>query len=136
MGAGAGRERGLPVVAAGYRTRQTATGHPVAQGWPDPLARPARHHRHPAVGGAHRLHRSGLTWSRYWGRELARGGLHLTLGTEIDAPSTAATVGDFDRLGRRIAWADKEDPVYASAASGTRPLSFGDIDRIARSRRT
>lgn len=76
---------------------------------------------------------SGLTWSRYWGENWRAVASTLTPGTEIDAPSTAATVGDFDRLGRRIAWADKEDPVYASAASGTRPLSFGDIDRIAKS---
>ncbi len=76
---------------------------------------------------------SGLTWSRYWGENWRAVASTLTPGTEIDAPSTAAKVGDFDRLGRRIAWADKEDPVYASAASGARPLSFSDVDRIAKS---
>lgn len=76
---------------------------------------------------------SGLTWSRYWGENWRAVASTVTPGTEIDAPSTAATVGDFDRLGRRIAWADKEDPVYASAASGARPLSFSDIDQIAKS---
>jgi uncharacterized iron-regulated membrane protein len=43
-------------------------------------------------------------------------------------------VGDFDRLGRRIAWADKQDPVYASTDSMpvSKPLSFNDIDAIAK----
>ncbi|MCW1959131.1 MAG: PepSY domain-containing protein [Mycobacterium sp.] len=77
---------------------------------------------------------SGLTWSRYWGENWRAVASTLTPATEVDAPSTPAKVGDFDRLGRRIAWADKEDPVYASAASGAapKPLSFGDIDRIAK----
>ena len=78
---------------------------------------------------------SGLTWSRYWGENWRAVAATLTPATEIDAPSTPAKVGDFDRLGRRIAWADKEDPVYASAATGavSKPLSFSDIDRIAKS---
>ena len=76
---------------------------------------------------------SGLTWSRYWGENWRAVASTVTPATEIDAPSTPATVGDFDRLGRRIAWADKEDPLYASAPSGAQPLSFSDIDRIAKS---
>ena len=78
---------------------------------------------------------SGLTWSRYWGENWRAVASTVTPATEIDAPSTPAKVGDFDRLGRRIAWADKEDPVYASSSSGAtaKPLSFNDIDQIAKS---
>jgi uncharacterized iron-regulated membrane protein len=77
---------------------------------------------------------SGLTWSRYWGENWRAVASTVTPATEIDAPSTPAKVGDFDRLGRRIAWADKEDPVYASPVSGpvSKPLSFNDIDVIAK----
>ena len=76
---------------------------------------------------------SGLTWSRYWGENWRAVASTLTPATEVDAPSTPAKVGDFDRLGRRIAWGDKEDPVYASVASGAKPLSVSDIDQIAKS---
>lgn len=76
---------------------------------------------------------SGLTWSRYWGENWRAVASTITPATEVDAPSTPATVGDLDRFGRRIAWGDKEDPVYASGPSGARPLGFGDIDRIAKS---
>lgn len=77
---------------------------------------------------------SGLTWSRYWGENWRAVTSTVTPSTEIDAPSTAAEVGDFDRLGRRIAWADKEDPVYASTSSGpvSASLGFADIDGIAK----
>lgn len=76
---------------------------------------------------------SGLTWSRYWGENWRAVASAVTPATGVDAPSTPAKVGDFDRLGRRIAWADKEDPVYASGAYGaaSKPLSFNDIDQIA-----
>jgi uncharacterized iron-regulated membrane protein len=76
---------------------------------------------------------SGLTWSRYWGENWRAAASTVTPATEVDAPSTPAKVGDFDRLGRRIAWADKEDPVYASGPSSAKPLSFNDIDKIAKS---
>lgn len=77
---------------------------------------------------------SGLTWSRYWGENWRAVADTITPATEVDAPSTPAKVGDFDRLGRRIAWADKNDPVYASAGSDvSQPLSFNDIDAIAKS---
>lgn len=76
---------------------------------------------------------SGLTWSRYWGENWRAVASVVTPGAEVDAPSTPATVGDFDRLGRRIAWADKEDPVYASSLSAAKPLSVNDIDQIAKS---
>ena len=77
---------------------------------------------------------SGLTWSRYWGENWRAVTSTVTPATEIDAPSTPAKVGDFDRLGRRIAWADKEDPVYASGTAGkvSKPLGLNDIDQIAK----
>ena len=78
---------------------------------------------------------SGMTWSRYWGENWRAVASTVTPATEVDAPSTPAKVGDFDRLGRRIPWADKNDPVYASAPSGpvAKPLGFNDIDQIAKS---
>lgn len=78
---------------------------------------------------------SGLTWSRYWGENWRAVASTITPAAEIDAPSTPAKVGDFDRLGHRIAWADKEDPVYSSAAPGPVPrrLGFTEIDQIAKS---
>lgn len=78
---------------------------------------------------------SGLTWSRYWGENWRAVASTLTPGAEVDAPSTPAKVGDFDRLGRRIAWADKDDPIYASPAAPAvaKPLGFNDIDQIAKS---
>ncbi len=75
---------------------------------------------------------SGLTWSRYWGENWRAVTSTVTPATEIDAPSTPAEVGDFDRLGRRIAWADKDDPVYASSGAASPPLGFNDIDQIAK----
>ncbi len=78
---------------------------------------------------------SGLTWSRYWGENWRAVASTVTPSTEIDAPSTPAKVGDFDRLGRRIAWADKEDPVYASITTDPipKPLDFNVINEIAES---
>ena len=78
---------------------------------------------------------SGLTWSRYWGENYRAVASTVTPSTEVDAPSTPAKVGDFDRLGRRIAWAAKDDPVYASTNSdpSAKPLGFNDIDQIAKS---
>lgn len=77
---------------------------------------------------------SGLTWSRYWGENWRAFSDTVAPSAEIDAPSTPATMGDFDRLGRRIAWAATDDPVYASTADGTiaQRLSFADIDRLAK----
>lgn len=76
---------------------------------------------------------SGLTWSRYWGENWRAVAATVTPATEVDAPSTPAKVGDFDRLGRRVAWADKNDPVYASDGAAAKPLGFNDIDQIAKS---
>ncbi len=78
---------------------------------------------------------SGLTWSRYWGENWRAVASTVTPSTEVDAPSTPAKVGDFDRLGRRIAWADKDDPVYASDPGPGVPmtLGFNEIDEIAKS---
>lgn len=77
---------------------------------------------------------SGLTWSRYWGENWRAVTAAVTPSTEVDAASTPATMGDLDRLGRRIAWADKDDPIYASVASGSvaKPLGFNDINDIAK----
>ena len=77
---------------------------------------------------------SGMTWSRYWGENWRAFSSTVAPSAEIDAPSTPATMGDYDRLGRRIAWAATDDPVYASAPVGNAPqsLSFADIDRIAK----
>lgn len=77
---------------------------------------------------------SGLTWSRYWGENWRALSATVAPSIAVDAPSTPAVMGDYDRLGRRIAWAAKDDPVYASQPDGpmaTR-LSFADIDRIAK----
>jgi uncharacterized iron-regulated membrane protein len=77
---------------------------------------------------------SGLTWSRYWGENWRAVSSTIAPSTEVDAPSSPATMGDHDRLGRRIAWAATDDPVYASATDVSVParLSFADIDRIAK----
>ena len=77
---------------------------------------------------------SGLTWSRYWGENWRAFSAEVAPSAEVDAPSTPATMGDYDRLGRRIAWAALDDPVYASQAVGAvaARLPFSDIDRIAR----
>ena len=80
---------------------------------------------------------SGMTWTRYWGENWRAFSTIVSPGQELDAPSTPATMGDHDRLDRRIAWADSDDPVYASApgaAAGSLParLSYDDIDRIAK----
>ena len=78
---------------------------------------------------------SGLTWSRYWGENWRAFAAAVTPSTSIDAPSTSAKMGDYDRLGRRIAWSATDDPVYASdpgAVPGPAPLGFADIDRIAK----
>lgn len=77
---------------------------------------------------------SGLTWSRYWGENWRAVASTITPAAEVDAPSTPAKVGDFDRLGHHIAWADKEDPVYASTATGPTPrrMGFTEIDQIAK----
>ncbi len=78
---------------------------------------------------------SGLTWSRYWGENWRAVASTVTPSATVDAPSTPAKVGDFDRLGRRIAWAAVDDPVYASTPSGpvSSPLGFAEIDQIAKS---
>lgn len=78
---------------------------------------------------------SGLTWSRYWGENWRAVSAAITPSAEVDATSTPATMGDVDRLGRRIAWADQDDPIYASAppASVPTPLGWSDIHTIAES---
>ena len=77
---------------------------------------------------------SGLTWTRFQGENWRALSSTVAPSTGIDAPSTPAKMGDFDRLGRRIAWAATDDPVYASQAGGpgSAPLSFTDVDRIAK----
>ena len=76
---------------------------------------------------------SGMTWTRYWGENWRAVTATLTPSTGIDAPSTPAKLGDYDRLGRRIAWAATDDPIYASAPDDTAArLPYTDIDRIAK----
>ncbi|GAY19221.1 membrane protein [Mycobacterium sp. shizuoka-1] len=76
---------------------------------------------------------SGMTWTRYWGENWRAVTATVTPSTEIDAPSTPAKLGDYDRLGRRIAWAATDDPIYASQPDGAAGrLSYADIDRIAK----
>jgi uncharacterized iron-regulated membrane protein len=76
---------------------------------------------------------SGMTWTRYWGENWRAVTATVTPSTEIDAPSTPAKLGDYDRLGRRIAWAATDDPIYASQPDGTAArLSYADVDRIAK----
>ncbi|MCV7215513.1 PepSY domain-containing protein [Mycobacterium crocinum] len=76
---------------------------------------------------------SGMTWTRYWGENWRAVTATVTPSAEIDAPSTPAKLGDLDRLGRRIAWAATDDPIYASEPSpGAARLSYADIDRIAK----
>ncbi|EHB53847.1 PepSY-associated TM helix domain protein [Mycolicibacterium rhodesiae JS60] len=77
---------------------------------------------------------SGMTWTRYWGENWRAVTATVTPSTEIDAPSTPAKLGDYDRLGRRIAWAATDDPIYASQPDGTGAarLSYADIDKIAK----
>ena len=80
---------------------------------------------------------SGLTWSRYWGENWRAFSATVAPGVSVDAPSTPATTGDYDRLGRRIAWSATDDPVYASQPGGpmAAPLSLADVDRIAKDER-
>lgn len=77
---------------------------------------------------------SGLTWSRYWGENWRAFSATVAPSTAVDATSTPATLGDYDRLGRRIAWAATDDPVYASPTDTAAParISFADVDRIAK----
>lgn len=82
---------------------------------------------------------SGLTWSRYWGENWRAVAETVTPAATVAATSTPAELGDYDRLGRRIPWADQGDPMYASPYASTpqnplpRPLGFADIDAIAKS---
>ena len=78
---------------------------------------------------------SGLTWSRYWGENWRALSATVAPSTQVTAPSTPVTMGTYDRLGRRIAWAAKDDPVYASQPGGPQAvrLPIADIDRIAKS---
>ncbi|MGE2832845.1 PepSY-associated TM helix domain-containing protein [Mycobacterium sp. SMC-4] len=77
---------------------------------------------------------SGMTWSRYWGENWRAFSSTVTPSAHIDAPSTPAQMGEHDRLGRRIAWAAVDDPVYASQPDTVVPqrLSFDDINRLAK----
>lgn len=77
---------------------------------------------------------SGMTWSRYWGENWRAFSSTVTPSAEIDAPSTPAKLGDYDRLGRRIPWAATDDPIPASTPIDAVPprLSLADVDRIAK----
>ena len=116
---GAARQRSVPVVAAGDREHEAAAEAPLA-------ARAAG-----SDGGTCTRSTgvvlavvlicyvlSGLTWSRYWGENWRAFSSTVAPSTGVDAPSTPAKMGDYDRLGRRIAWAATDDPVYASQPGG------------------
>lgn len=77
---------------------------------------------------------SGLTWSRYWGENWRAFSSTVTPSSEVEAASTPAQLGDYDRLGRRIAWAATDDPIPASQPGGplAATLPLADIDRIAK----
>lgn len=77
---------------------------------------------------------SGMTWSRYWGENWRAFSSTVAPSSEVDAASTPATMGDYDRLGRRIAWAATDDPVYASVPNGpvAQRLPLADVDRFAK----
>lgn len=77
---------------------------------------------------------SGLTWSRYWGENWRAFSAEVAPSISVDAPSTPASLGDYDRLGRRIAWAAQDDPMYASPVTDPIPtqLSLEDANRIAK----
>jgi len=76
---------------------------------------------------------SGMTWTRYWGENWRAVTATVTPSAEIDAPSTPAKLGDYDRLGRRIAWAATDDPIPASQPDGAAArLPYADIDKIAK----
>ena len=78
---------------------------------------------------------SGLTWSRYWGENWRAFSAQVAPSTEVEAASTPAQLGDYDRLGRRVAWAAVDEPIPASQPAGpsAAPLSYADIDQIAES---
>ena len=73
---------------------------------------------------------SGLTWSRYWGENWRAIASTVTPGTELDAPSTPAQVGDFDRLGRLLTWAAGVDPTYASVPGPGAPMPRGSTTML------
>ncbi|MCX2931017.1 PepSY domain-containing protein [Mycobacterium sp. CVI_P3] len=77
---------------------------------------------------------SGMTWTRYWGENWRAVAATVTPSAQIDAPSTPAKLGDYDRLGRRIAWAATDDPIYASPPgdSAAPRMSYADVDHIAK----
>ena len=78
---------------------------------------------------------SGLTWSRYWGENWRAFSSTVAPSSAVEAASTPAQLGDYDRLGRRIAWAATDETIPASATpAGALPatLTFADIDRIAK----
>lgn len=77
---------------------------------------------------------SGLTWSRYWGENWRAFSAEAAPSTEVEAASTPAQLGDYDRLGRRIAWAATDEAVPASQPAGptAATLGYADIDQIAK----
>jgi uncharacterized iron-regulated membrane protein len=75
---------------------------------------------------------SGMPWSDYWGADWSAAANKITPNQEVEAVSTEAKVGDLDRLGRRIVWAEREDAIPASADAGVaQALSYTDVAEIA-----
>ena len=99
------------------------------------MARCARTDRRGDRGHPDLLHPVGPDLVAVLGRELA-GVLRHRRAVDHDRRSVDAgdRWGDYDRLGRRIAWAATDDPVYASLPDGPAAarLAFADIDRIAK----
>ncbi|MDY6998279.1 MAG: PepSY domain-containing protein, partial [Actinomycetota bacterium] len=77
---------------------------------------------------------SGLTWSRYWGENWRAFSAEVAPSTAVEAASTPAQLGDYDRLGRRIAWAATDEAIPTSQLAGptAATLGFADIDQIAK----
>lgn len=98
------------------------------------MARPARPHRRGDRSHSDLLRPVRADLVALLGENWRAFSATVAPSTSVDAPSTPAKMGDYDRLGRRIAWAATDDPVYASQHDGPAPapLSFSDVDTIAK----
>ena len=80
---------------------------------------------------------SGLTWSTYWGAEVATIADQLTPNAWTDAPvSAVGTRGELDRLGNQLHWNTGDQPIpesYAGPTDGTTPapMALSDVVTVA-----